>query len=73
MARSDSRNVNAPAKPKAQLPVEAVGLFRDPEGKWNVVHMQLIEEMVCEAKIVERSMHKDLAQDAARRLVLRLR
>jgi hypothetical protein len=54
-------------------PTEAVAIVRGDEFKWYVLHLKLLEGLVCDAKILERTIHLDLAQDAARRAVLRLR
>ena len=71
MAKSDPRSAPAP-KPKP-LPIEAIGLRKDEDGKWCVYLLQIEDEMVLQSTIIEKSIHRDLAQDAARRLVLRLK
>ena len=68
------------AKQQVQRPTlpyeihEAVALVKIGEDrKWAVLHLQIVDGTVSSATIVEKSIHKDLAQDAARRLVLRLK
>lgn len=72
MARPASVAAPVP-QPKPRLPAEAVGMYRDSERKWCVCKLGLIDDTVCEVKVIEKTIHRDLAQDAMRRAVLHIK
>ena len=61
-----------PLRPFPQ-PNEAIALVRGDELKWYVLKLKMIDGLVCDVEILDRTIHLDLAQDAMRRAVLRLR